>query len=40
MLAVAVRFAGLVVAVAMVVLVLALVWVNGYRSGTGDEALR
>jgi hypothetical protein len=39
MLAVAVRFAGLVVAVAMVVLVLGLVWVNGCKSGTGDEAL-
>ncbi len=35
----AVRFAGLVVAVAMVVLVLGLVWVNGCKSGTGDEAL-
>ena len=39
MLAVAVRFAGLVVAVAMVVLVLGLVWVSGCKSGTGDEAL-
>ena len=39
MFAVAVRFAGLVVAVAMVVLVLGLVWVNGCKSGTGDEAL-
>ena len=39
MFAVAVRFAGLVVAVAMVVLVLGLVWVSGCKSGTGDEAL-
>jgi hypothetical protein len=39
MFAVAVRFAGLVVAVAMVVLVLGLLWVNGCKSGTGDEAL-
>ena len=39
MFAVAVRFAGLVVGVAMVVLVLGLVWVNGCKSGTGDEAL-
>jgi hypothetical protein len=39
MFAAAVRFAGLVVAVAMLVLVLGLVWVNGCKSGTGDEAL-
>ena len=35
----AVRFTGLVVAVAMLVLVLGLLWVNGCKSGTGDEAL-
>ena len=39
MFAAAVRFAGLVVAVAMLVLVLGLLWVNGCRSGSGDEAL-
>jgi hypothetical protein len=33
------RFTGLVVAVAMLVLVLGLLWVNGCKSGTGDEAL-
>ena len=37
--AAAVRFAGLVVAVAMAVLVLGLLWVSGCKSGTGDEAL-
>lgn len=39
MFAVAVRFTVLLVAVAMVVLVLGLVWVNGCKSGTGEEAL-
>ena len=37
--AAAARFAGVVVAVAALVLVLGLVWVNGCKSGTGDEAL-
>jgi hypothetical protein len=37
--AAAVRFAGLVVAVAMAVLVLGLLWVSGCKSGTGAEAL-
>ena len=37
--AAAVRFAVLVVGVAMVVLVLALLWVTGCKSGTGDDAL-
>jgi hypothetical protein len=37
--AAAVRFVGLVVAVAMLVLVLGLLWVSGCKSGTGDEAL-
>ena len=37
--AAAVRFAGVVVAVAVLVLVLGLVWVSGCKSGTGDEAL-
>ena len=35
--AAAVRFAGLVVAVAMAVLVLGLLWVSGCKSGTGDR---
>jgi hypothetical protein len=37
--AAAARFAGVVVAVAALVLVLGLVWVNGCKSGTGEEAL-
>src|SRR6476661_8887612 len=37
--AAAVRFAGLVVAVAVAVLVLGLLWVSGCKSGTGAEAL-
>jgi hypothetical protein len=37
--AAAVRFAVLVVAVAMLVLILALLWVSGCKSGTGDGAL-
>ena len=35
----AARFTGLVVAVAMLVLVWGLLWVNGCKSGSGDEAL-
>ena len=37
--AAALRFAGVVVAAAMAVLVLGLLWVSGCKSGTGDEAL-
>ena len=37
--AAAVRFAGLVVAVAMAVLALGLLWVSGCKSGTGADAL-
>ncbi|HZN81030.1 MAG TPA: hypothetical protein VFC01_15295 [Mycobacterium sp.] len=35
----ALRFAGVIVAVAMLVLALGLLWVSGCKSGTGDEAL-
>src|ERR1700694_3016719 len=37
--AAAARFAGLVVAAALLVLTLGLVWVNGCKSGAGDQAL-
>jgi hypothetical protein len=37
--AAAIRFACLVVAFAMLVLALGLLWVNGCRSGSGEEAL-
>jgi hypothetical protein len=37
--AAAVRFSGVIVAVAMLVLVLGLAWVSGCKSGTGEEAL-
>jgi hypothetical protein len=37
--AAALRFAGVIVAAAMAVLVLGLLWVSGCKSGTGDEAL-
>lgn len=37
--AAAARFTGLVVAVALLVLGLGLVWVSGCKSGAGDQAL-
>ena len=37
--AAALRFAGVIVAAAMAVLALGLLWVSGCKSGTGDDAL-